>query len=125
MLWKAISVRRAAFVAFGALAVLVSSASPAVLFSPAPPAQAEPAAPLPPNCTAADLTGILAGVSAATSAYLFTHPPVNDFLTSLHDRTQEERRAAMAEFMVANPQVRDELRAIRQPAKDFRARCGG
>lgn len=116
MLWNAISVRRAAVVAFGALAVLVSSASPVA---------AEPAAPLPPNCTAADLTGILAGVSAATSAYLFTHPPVNDFLTSLHDRTQEERRAAMADFMVANPQVRDELRAIRQPAKDFRARCGG
>ena len=108
-----IPARRFAVVALGALAVA---------FAPAGAAQSEP---LPPNCTAADLTGILAGVSAATSAYLFTHPPVNVFLTSLHGRTRDERRAAMEEFMTANPQVRDELRSIRQPAKDFRARCGG
>lgn len=28
----------------------------------------------PPNCAAADLAGIAAGVAAATSAYLYTHP---------------------------------------------------
>lgn len=28
----------------------------------------------PPNCTAADLAGVMSGVSAATSTYLFTHP---------------------------------------------------
>src|SRR6185369_2135635 len=37
----------------------------------------------PPNCSAADLEGVRAGVSAATSAYLFTHPDVNDFFTNL------------------------------------------
>ncbi|MGW0162698.1 heme-binding protein [Mycobacterium sp. NPDC003323] len=105
--------RRIAVAACGALAVGLA---------PAGPAWSEPP---PPNCTAADLTGILAGVSAATSAYLFTHPPVNDFFTSLGGKPREERRAAIEQFMTANPQVRDELRAIRQPAKDFRDRCGG
>lgn len=37
----------------------------------------------PPNCTAADLAGVMAGVSAGTSSYLFTHPEVNAFFTSL------------------------------------------
>ena len=37
----------------------------------------------PPNCSAADLEGVRAGVSASTSAYLFTHPDLNDFMTSL------------------------------------------
>ena len=41
-----------------------------LLLGVAPSAQA-----LPPNCTAADLAGVASGVSAATSAYLFTHPP--------------------------------------------------
>lgn len=116
MLWKTTSARRAVALTLGALAVLVAPATTAV---------AEPLPPPPPNCTAADLTGVLAGVSAATSAYLFTHPPVNDFFTSLRGTTQEERRAALEEYMTANPQVRDELRGIRQPARDFRNRCGG
>ena len=42
----------------------------------------EPAPPAP-NCTAADLAGVAAGVAAATSAYLFAHPDVNDYFTSL------------------------------------------
>ena len=100
----------------GVLAVFTASAGTA---------SAAPASPPPPNCTAADLTGVLTGVSAATSAYLFTHPPVNDFFTSLSGLDENERRAAMARFLTDNPQVRDELRAIRQPAKDFRNRCGG
>ena len=37
----------------------------------------------PPNCSAADLEGVRAGVDAATSAYLFTHPDFNWFVTSL------------------------------------------
>ena len=47
-------------------------------YHPAPdPFGASPAALAdPPNCTAADLAGVAAGVSAATSAYLFTHPEV-------------------------------------------------
>lgn len=95
--------------------------SGAVLLGAAVPAGAQPA---PPNCTAADLAGIMSGVTAATSAYLFTHPPVNDFFTNLGKVPNEERRAALSSFLDANPQVKADLSGIRQPAKDFRARCG-
>ncbi len=114
MLWNPISARRVIGVALSALAI-----------GTAAPVSAEPPPPRPPNCTAADLSGIIAGVTAATSAYLFTHPPVNDFFTSLGGKTQEERRAELEAYMTANPQVRDELRGIRQPTRDFRNRCGG
>jgi heme-binding protein len=83
------------------------------------PAQAQP------NCTAADLAGVMAGVTTATSAYLFTHPPVNDFFTSLKDKSADEKRAALTAYLDGNPQVKAELQGIRQPAVDFRARCGG
>ncbi|OJZ62033.1 heme-binding protein [Mycolicibacterium diernhoferi] len=115
MLWNPISVRRVIGVALGALAVAIGTATSA---------SAEPPPPRPPNCTAADLSGIIAGVTAATSAYLFTHPPVNDFFTSLGGKSQEERRTELEAYMTANPQVRDELRGIRQPTRDFRNRCG-
>jgi heme-binding protein len=115
MLIKPIPARRLLVAALGALAVFGSVAT----------ASAEPPPPPPPNCTAADLAGVIAGVTAATSAYLFTHPPVNDFFTGLRGKTQEERRAELGAYMDANPQVRDELRGIRQPSRDFRARCGG
>ncbi len=87
-------------------------------------AAAAPAAAKPPNCTAADLAGIMSGVSAATSAYLFTHPPVNDFFTSLEGQPRDEVRNQVTAYMDANPQVKAELQGIRQPSADFRARCG-
>ena len=77
----------------------------------------------PPNCTAADLAGVNAGVSAGTSTYLFTHPDVNAFFTSLKGKSQDQIRAEVQAYMDANPQVRDELRAVRQAAFDFRDRC--
>jgi hemophore-related protein len=77
----------------------------------------------PPNCTAADLAGVMAGVSAGTSAYLFTHPDVNAFFTSLKGKPRDEMNTAVEAYMADNPQVRDELRAVRQPAADFRDRC--
>lgn len=67
----------------------------------------------------------MTGVSAATSAYLFTHPPVNDFFTTLKDKPREEKKAAVIAYMDANPQVAADLRGIRQPVVDFRNRCGG
>ena len=97
----------------------------AALFAVAPLAHAneDPNA-NPPNCSAADLEGVRAGVQASTSVYLFTHPPVNDFFTSLAGKDQEQKRAELEPYLNANPQVRDELRAIRQPTRDFRNRCG-
>lgn len=79
----------------------------------------------PPNCTAADLAGVSAGVSAATSAYLFTHPDVNAFFTGLEGSPRDELRGAIATYLDANPQVKAELQAIRQPLMDLRDRCGG
>ncbi|MGE2836616.1 heme-binding protein [Mycobacterium sp. SMC-4] len=102
--------------------LMVSVAAGAVLIGTATPAPAQP--PRPPNCTAADLSNIMSGITASTSAYLFAHPEVNEFMTTLGDRPREEKRVALGEYLNANPQVRDELQAIRQPAVDFRARCG-
>ena len=78
----------------------------------------------PPNCTAADLAGVAAGVSAATSAYLFTHPDVNDFFTGLEGTPRDTLRASVQEYLDANPWVRSDLAGIRQPLVDLKARCG-
>ena len=79
----------------------------------------------PPNCTAGDLAGVSAGVSAATSAYLFTHPDVNAFFTSLEGSPRDTLREQIQQYLDANPQVKDELGGIRQPLVDLKARCGG
>ena len=77
----------------------------------------------PPNCTAADLAGVMSGVSAGTSSYLFTHPDVNAFFTGLKGKSRDDMRTAVVAYMDENPQVRDELRGVRQAAEDFRNRC--
>lgn len=91
----------------------------ALLFGIAPAASAAP------NCTAADLAGVASGVSAATSAYLFAHPDVNAFFTGLEGTPRDDLRAAIEQYAEANPQVKADLQAIRQPLVDLRTRCGG
>jgi hemophore-related protein len=76
-----------------------------------------------PNCTAADLTQVLSGVNAGMSVYLFTHPDVNAFFTGLKGKSRDDMRTAVADYLQANPDVRDQIKAVRQPAADFRARC--
>ena len=83
------------------------------------PAAAEP----PPGCTTADMTGIMAGVSAAMSAYLFAHPDVNAFFTGLQGLPKAQVRSETETYLSANPGVRADLDAIRQPSLDFRTRC--
>lgn len=78
----------------------------------------------PPNCSAADLAGVAAGVSAATSAYLFTHPDVNWFFTSLEGVPREEVHPKVADYLNQNPQTKAELTGIRQPLVDLKNRCG-
>jgi len=78
----------------------------------------------PPNCTAADLAGVAAGVSAATSAYLFVHPDVNDFFTGLEGTPRDTLRDSVRQYLDANPSVRADLAGIRQPLVDLKARCG-
>lgn len=79
---------------------------------------------VPPNCTAADLAGVSAGVSAATSVYLFTHPDVNAFFTGLEGSPRDELRTQIQQYLDANPQVKAELAGIRQPLVDLKNRCG-
>ncbi len=78
----------------------------------------------PPNCSTADVAGVAAGVTAATSAYLFTHPDVNAFITDLKGESRDEQRAKLQAYLADNPQTAAEIRAIRQPMTDLRARCG-
>lgn len=86
-------------------------------------ASAEPSVPPQPNCSPADWAGVRAGVAAATSAYLFTHPAVNDFFATLQGQSRDDVQPQMQAYFEANPQVRNELQAIKQPADDFLDRC--
>ena len=76
-----------------------------------------------PGCTTADMTGIMSGASAALSAYLFTHPDVNAFFTGLQGLPKTQVRDETEAYLDANPNVRADLEAIRQPSQDFRIRC--
>ena len=78
----------------------------------------------PPNCTAADLAGVSAGVSAATSTYLFTHPDVNWFFTSLEGQSRDDIRDDVDTYLNQNPMAKADLTGIRQPLIDLKNRCG-
>jgi hemophore-related protein len=95
----------------------------AVLFGAAAIASAQPP-PVPPPCTAAELARVMSGVTFDTSNYLTAHPNVNDFFTSLKGQPKDQIRDQVQTYLDANPVVRDELRAIRQPSVAFRERCG-
>jgi heme-binding protein len=116
MLLSARTARRAVAGALGSGAV-----AGAMLFGALPMASAQPE---PPNCTAADLAGVASGVSAATSAYLFTHPDVNFFFTSLEGQHRDDIRDDVQTYLDANPVVKAELTGIRQPLVDLKNRCG-
>jgi hemophore-related protein len=89
--------------------------------TPAPPPPA-PAAP-PPGCTAADLAQASGIVGTAMAEYMFSHPDVNNFFTSLRGLPNEELRGRVQTYMDANPQVETEINGIRQPVTDLRNRC--
>jgi hemophore-related protein len=119
MLLSARIARRAIVGAVGTGAV-----AGAMLFGAVPSAMADDPALNPPNCTAADLAGVAAGVSAATSAYLFTHPDVNWFFTSLEGLPRDQVREKVQDYLNGNPQAKTDLTGIRQPLVDLRDRCG-
>ncbi len=96
----------------------------AMLLGSLPSALADDPALNPPNCSAADLAGVASGVSASTSAYLFTHPDVNYFFTSLEGLPRDQVRTKVADYMNANPEVKADLTGIRQPLVDLKNRCG-
>jgi len=96
----------------------------AMLFGALPSAMADDPANNPPNCTAADLAGVASGVSASTSAYLFTHPDVNWFFTSLEGLPRDQVREQVTDYLNQNPQTKADLTGIRQPLVDLKNRCG-
>jgi len=96
----------------------------AMLFGAIPSAMADDPALNPPNCTAGDLAQIASGVSAGTSVYLFTHPDVNWFFTSLEGLPRDQVRSEVADYMNQNPGVKADLTGIRQPLVDLKNRCG-
>jgi heme-binding protein len=115
MLLSARTARRAVAGAVGTGAL-----AGAMLFGALPTAIAEE----PANCTAADLAFTAAGVSKATSDYLFSHPDVNFFFTSLEGKTRDEVRTEVDKYMAGNPIAKGELTSIRQPLVDIKNRCG-
>ncbi len=114
MLLSARTARRAVAGAIGTGAL-----AGAMLFGALPTAMAEP-----PNCTAADLAFTAAGVSRATSDYLFSHPDVNFFFTGLEGKNRDEVKIEVENYMNANPIQKAELTGIRQPLVDLKNRCG-
>ena len=78
----------------------------------------------PPNCTPADLLGVISGVAASESVYLYTHPEVNGFFADFKSKPRSEIRAAIDAYMAANPEVKSDIDGIRQPVTDFKERCG-
>ena len=119
MLPSARSARRAVLGAIGTGLV-----AGAMLFGAAATATADPPPPVPPPCTAAEMARVMSGVTFDTSNYLTLNPTVNDFFTSLKGQPRDQIREQVQSYLDANPQVQDELRAIRQPSVDFRNRCG-
>ena len=96
----------------------------AVLFGGASVAAAEPGpAVSPPSCTAGDLAVASGTVGTAMGDYLFSHPDVNDFFTSLRGQPNEEIHDRVQTYMDAHLQVQSEINAIRQPLTDLRSRC--
>ena len=127
MLLSGRSVRRAVAgtIGTGAVAGAMSFGGAAMAFAeppPAPPPTPAPAAPLP-GCTAADLAQASGIVGTAMAQYMFSHPDVNNFFTSLRGLPNEELRGRVQTYMDANPQVETEINGIRQPVTALRNRC--
>ncbi|MGV0578257.1 heme-binding protein [Mycolicibacterium elephantis] len=107
------------------MAVLAGAAAGAALlgFSPCAGATPDPAA-NPPNCSTADLQGVQAGVDASTSAYLFTHPDLNGFMSGLSGLSREQVADHVKDYMATHPQEKAEMTGIRRPLQDLKNRCG-
>ena len=85
MFLSANAARRAVAGVFGAGVV-----AGAMLFGTVPSALADPPPPPAPGCSAGDFEQVNAEVSAATSVYMFTHPDVNAFFSSLKGQPRDQ-----------------------------------
>jgi hemophore-related protein len=118
MLISASAARRAVAAAIGAGGVAGT-----LLFGGVPSALADPPPAPAPGCSAADFEQITSEVSSATSGYLFTHPDVNAFFSSLKGQPKDQIRAQVKTYLAANPQTQSDLAGIRQPLHDMKSRC--
>ena len=85
-------------------------------------ANGDPAA-NPPNCGAADLEFVRAGVQQATGQYLVDHPDVNNFFNGLEGLTRDQAKPKVQSYMKTHPQTKTDLAGIRQPLMDIKNRC--
>ena len=99
---------------------LAGAAVATALLALSPLAAAEP-----PNCTSADLEGVRAGVDASTSAYLFTHPDLNRFMSTLRGLSRQQVAEQVKGYLATHPQENAEMLGIRQPLLDLKNHCGG
>jgi hemophore-related protein len=76
-------------------------------------AEPEPGVP-PPNCTAADLAVASGTLGTTMGDYLFNHPDVNDFFTSLRGQPNSEIHDRVQTYMDAHPQTEAEINGIRR-----------
>lgn len=96
----------------------------AMLFGGVSLASADPVPSVPPpNCTAGDLAVASGTVGTAMGDYLFSHPDVNNFFTSLRGQPNAQIHDQVQTYMNAHPQVESEINGIRQPLTDLRSRC--
>ncbi|MCW2516947.1 MAG: hypothetical protein JWR11_5989 [Mycobacterium sp.] len=108
------SVRRRLVSVIGACAVLQVGVCTAA---------ADPGPAAPPNCTAGDLAVASGTVGTAMGDYLFSHPDVNDFFTSLRGLPNSEIHDRVQSYMDAHPQTESDINGIRQPLTELRTRC--
>jgi hemophore-related protein len=118
MVISAANVCRAVATAIGAGAI-----AGAALVGAVPFAFADPPPPPAPGCSTGDFEQVRAGVAAATSTYMFTHPDVNAFFSSLRGQPKDQIRSQVETYLDDNPQTKSDLAGIRQPMRDMKNRC--
>jgi hemophore-related protein len=118
MMLSSSAARRAVAGAIGAGAIVGATyfAVPSASAAPPPPPPA-------PGCSAGDFEQLTSEVSAATSAYFFSHPDVNAFFSTLKGRPKDETKGEVTSYFDGNPQAKTDLAGIRQPLHDFKTRC--
>ena len=95
-------------------AVILGAGAPAAAADPPPP---------PPGCSAADFDQLRSQVDSATADYLFAHPDVNAFFSSLRDQPRDQIRNQVKTYLDNNPQTKADLDGIRGPLRDMKSRC--
>jgi hemophore-related protein len=118
MLFLAGTARRAVAAAIGAGAL-----AGAFLVGSVPTALADPPPPPAPGCSAADFEQLKSQVASATAGYMFTHPDVNGFFSSLKGQPKDQVRTQVQDYLANNPQTKSDLEGIRQPLRDMKNRC--